>query len=259
MKKQNKILETKVANRTKDLDKIINELSHEIIVRKKTEAKVQSSLEEKGKLLEEKEVLLKEIHHRVKNNLQVISSLLYLSSKKAKDRETLNMFKDSQNRVKSIALVHERLYQSKDLGKIDFKEYVKRLTNDLFRSYAVDPSLIDLKININNLFIDVDFAVPCGLIINELISNSLKYAFQSAWEEKKIGIIKIEFYKNGSDELILIVSDNGIGMPARLNEKKKGSLGLQLVDSLVAQLDGSVEVDSSGGTIFEIKFPYFIN
>ena len=233
---------------------IINELSLEIVIRKKAEAKVQSSLEEKGRLLEEKEVLLKEIHHRVKNNLQVISSLLYLNSKKIKDEKTLNMFKDSQKRVKSIALVHERLYCSKGLGKISFKEYIQQLTNDLFRSYVVNKSVINLDININVIFIDVDFAVPCGLIINEIISNSLKYAFPNFDEENKTGKIMIDFSTNGNDELILLIGDNGVGMPLNIEEKKGHSLGLQLVDSLINQLDGSLEINSNNGTCFKIKF-----
>ena len=214
----------------------------------------ENLLSEKVNLLEEKEVLLKEIHHRVKNNLQVISSLLYLNSKKIKDKEALSMFKDSQSRVKSIALVHERLYRSADLSRIDFKEYVYHLTNDLLRSYAINQSLIKLDININNIFIDIDFAVPCGLIINELVSNSLKYAFSNCENENKTGIIKIDFNKNGSDKLVLIISDNGVGMPEEFNEKKKLSLGLQLVDTLAAQLSGTLEVNQSSGTEFKIIF-----
>ena len=163
------------------------------------------------------------------------------------------MFKDSQNRVKSIALVHERLYQSKDLGRIDFKEYVVRLTNDLFRSYGVNQSIIKLDININDIFINIDNAVPCGLIINELISNSFKYAFPNYEEEKKTGVIRIDFGKNGGNEFMLVVSDNGIGMPEGYTENKKHSLGLQLVDTLIAQLEGSLEMDIHSGTSFKIK------
>jgi two-component sensor histidine kinase/ligand-binding sensor domain-containing protein len=269
IQKQKKILEVKVNERTKDLDKIINELSQEVVERKKAEAKVQASLKEKDillgekeellnekvSLLEEKEVLLKEVHHRVKNNLQVISSLLYLNSRKIKDADALSMFKDSQNRVKSIALVHERLYRSRDLGKISLKEYIKQLTNDLFKSYAANKSVIRMDIDINEVFVDVDFAVPCGLIINEIISNSLKYAFPHYEEENKNGIIGINFNKNGNDELKLIVSDNGIGMPSNTAEKKKHSLGLQLIDSLVAQLGGTLKIESdSSGTSFKIIF-----
>ncbi len=202
--------------------------------------------------LSEKEVLLKEIHHRVKNNLQVISSLLYLNSKKTKDKETLDMFKDSQNRVKSIALVHERLYQSKNLGSINFEEYVRKLIIDLSRSYGVDQDIIKINIDINNIFISIDNAVPCGLIINELVSNALKYAFPE--NMGKENNINISFDKCGGRELLLIVSDNGIGINVELNERKKHSLGLQLVETLVEQLDGTLEMDLGSGTAFKIKF-----
>lgn len=204
--------------------------------------------------LSEKEVLLKEIHHRVKNNLQVISSLLYLNSKKIKDKETQDLFKDSQNRVKSIALVHERLYQSKDLGKIDFKEYVSRLANDLFRSYAVNQTLVKLSLNINNIFISIDTAVPCGLIINEVVSNSFKYAFPMDRDLDKENEIKINFNKNGNSELVLEISDNGIGLPKGFTDKKKESLGLQLVDTLIAQLEGKMEINQNYGTTFKFTF-----
>ncbi len=247
IKKLNKILGNRVAERTKDLDKTINELNQKIGERKTAESIVQTSLKEK-------EVLLKEIHHRVKNNLQVISSLLYLNSKKINDREVLEMFKDSQNRVKSIALVHERLYQSKDLGRIDFKDYAQKLTNDLMRSYAVNQASITLENNIENIFISIDTAVPCGLIINELISNSFKYAFPNYEAEKKNGIISINFNHLGGNQLLLVVSDNGIGIQGDIEEKKNSSLGLQLVETLVAQLEGTLEIDLTKGTSFIIKF-----
>lgn len=251
--KRNRILESRVAERTKDLANIINDLNQEIIERRKAEEKVQASLIEKEGFLSEKEVLLKEIHHRVKNNLQVISSLFYLNSKKIKDKEALEMFKDSQNRVKSIALVHERLYQSKDLGRIDFKEYVVKLTKDLFRSYGVNDSVVKLEININKIYINIDNAVPCGLIINELISNSLKYAFPNYEEDGKTGCIKIDFNRTANNELTLIVSDNGVGMPEGYTENKQHSLGLQLVDTLIAQLEGTLEMDLSSGTSYRIR------
>ncbi len=202
--------------------------------------------------LSEKEVLLKEIHHRVKNNLQVISSLLYLNSKKIKDADALKMFKESQNRVKSIALVHERLYQSKDLGKIDFKEYVVKLTNDLLRSFAVNTALIKLNIDVNNIFISIDTAVPCGLIINELISNSLKYAFPD--KEAGGNQINICFQRSKDGELSLEISDNGVGLPSGFDIKNTQSLGLQLVETLILQLEGTREIDSTNGLSIKLKF-----
>jgi two-component sensor histidine kinase/methyl-accepting chemotaxis protein len=222
------------------------------------QAQLQEKIREHSRSLQnslsEKEVLLKEIHHRVKNNLQVISSLLYLNSKKIKDKGAQDMFKESQNRVKSIALVHERLYQSKDLGKIDFKEYVTRLTDDLFRSYAVNQTLIRRTIMINNIFISIDTAVPCGLIINEIISNSLKYAFPDAEELNKDCQITIEYDRNDKNESLLNISDNGIGLPEGIDLKKTKSLGLQLVDTLIDQLEGTLEIDLSSGTKFKFKF-----
>ena len=229
--------------------------SHQLAVaiyQAQLQAKIRTHAENLQNSLSEKEVLLKEIHHRVKNNLQVISSLLYLNSKKSRDKETLEMFKDSQNRVKSIALVHERLYQSRDLGKIDFEEYVRKLILDLSRSYGVNQDLIKINIDITNIIISIDEAVPCGLIINELVSNSLKYAFPKS--TGKENTINIRFKKIGGRELLLIVSDNGIGISEDLNEKKKNSLGIQLVETLVEQLDGKLEIDLSSGTAYNIKF-----
>ncbi len=254
----NLIVSARTANNFNDSHKeilliISNQLSA-AIYQAQLQEKIKAHSQNLQNSLSENEVLLKEIHHRVKNNLQIISSLLYLNSKKIKDKEALNMFTDSRNRVKSIALVHERLYRSKNLGKIDFNEYVQHLTADLFRSYAVNQSLIKLDININSIFIDIDFAVPCGLIINELISNSLKYAFPNYEEKNQEGIIKINFNRNGTDELLLLVSDNGIGMPDGIDEKKKHSLGLQLVDTLVTQLEGILKINSGLGTEFIIKF-----
>jgi two-component sensor histidine kinase len=222
------------------------------------QAQLQVKINEHTQILQnslsEKEVLLKEIHHRVKNNLQVISSLLYFNSKKIKDEATREMFKDSQNRIKSIALVHERLYQSRDLGKIDFKEYVLKLTNDLFRSYAVNQSIIKIKLNINNIFISIDTAVPCGLIINELITNSFKYAFPNNEEPDKECEIRIDFNKNENNELLLEISDNGIGLPEEIEATNTQSWGLQLVDTLIAQLEGTMEIDRRSGTTFKLKF-----
>ena len=208
--------------------------------------------------LSEKEILLKEIHHRIKNNLQVISSLLYLNSKKIRDKEALDMFKDSQNKIKSIALIHERLYRSKSLGKINFNDYVKSLMVDLFRSYGINQEIIKLNININDIDICIDSAVPCGLIINELVSNSLKHAFPEMGKQCDDFIINIDFNKIGNNELLLIVGDNGIGIGPDINDKKENSLGIQLVETLVDQLEGTMEIDLSSGTVCRIRFKEII-
>jgi PAS domain S-box-containing protein len=215
----------------------------DITLRKQAEEQIRASLREK-------EMLLQEIHHRVKNNLQVISSLLYLQSKDTKDNRTLKIFQDSESRIRSMALVHERLYQSPDLARIDFAKYVQSLANYLFRSYGVNTNVIQLKINVDDVFLGVDTAIPCGLIVNELVSNSLKHAFPAGRE----GEIRIELRSDDEGECILMVSDNGVGFQEGLHFRDAGTLGLQLVNTLVAQLEGTIELDRGRGTTFKITF-----
>jgi PAS domain S-box-containing protein len=235
-------LELRVQERTVELAQANEALQIEIAERVRAEEQIKVSLREK-------EVLLKEIHHRVKNNLQVISSLLYLQSKSIKDQQSFEILQDSQNRVRSMALVHERLYQSKDLASIDFAEYVRNLVTYLFRAYGVNPNVIKLKIHLGNVLLGVDTAIPCGLIINELVSNSLKHAFPDGRE----GEICIEFRSDDS-QCTLMVGDNGVGFRQDLDFRDTGSLGLQLVDTLVDQLEGTIELNRSGGTAFKITF-----
>jgi len=216
----------------------------DITERKRAEELIKASLEEK-------EVLLKEIHHRVKNNLQIISSLLYLQSKGVKDEKTLEVFRDSQSCVKSMALIHEKIYASGDLAKIDFGEYIRDLTDNLFSSYGINADKVALKIDVKDVSFGVNLAVPCGLIINELISNSLKHAFP----EGKTGEIVVSLRVAKEKEVELIVSDNGIGIPEDLDYKNTDSLGTQLVVNLVEkQLKGTIELDRKGGTTLTIKF-----
>jgi len=215
----------------------------EITERKRAEEQSKASLKEK-------EVLLKEIHHRVKNNLQVISSLLYLQSKSVVDERALEMFLDSRNRVRSMALVHERLYQSKDLARTDFAEYARNLASYIFQSYGANSNVIQLKINVDDVFLGVDTAIPCGLIINELVSNSLKYAFPAG----RAGEIRIELWSDDDGQFTLMVSDNGVGLPKDLDFRATQSLGLQLVHTLVEQLEGTIELDRSGEMAFKITF-----
>jgi PAS domain S-box-containing protein len=212
--------------------------------RKQAEQQIKSSLKEK-------ETLLKEIHHRVKNNMQIIISLLRLQSANIKDKKYAGLFKDSANRMKSVALIHETLYRSKDLANIDFNGYVKNIANPLIRTYTVDPDRIKLNATIEDVSLGLDNAIPCGLIINELISNALKYAFP----EDGIGEIEINLRSINEDEMELTVSDNGIGIPAEIDVEKTESLGLQLVQLLAEdQLDGTLELDRDGGTVFRIRF-----
>lgn len=199
--------------------------------------------------LKEKEILLKEIHHRVKNNLMIISSLLNLQSKYIKDKTALKVFKESQNRAKSMALIHEYLYRSTDLKRINFGDYIRVLTIELFHTYTIDPSQITLNLNIENIMVDIDIAVPLGLIVNELVTNSMRHAFPG----NKCGKINIEFY-HSDNKFTLIVSDNGIGFPEDLNFENTDSLGLQLVNSLTNQIHGTIKLEDGRGTEFKIIF-----
>ena len=254
IKKQNKILESRVAERTKVLDKTILELNQEIFERKKAEEKVQASLKEK-------EVLLKEIHHRVKNNLQVISSLLYLQSFSIHDEETLNLFEDSQNRIKSMALIHEKLYQSKNLANINFEEYVRSLLDHMSRSLNRTGLPIKTNININNISLSLDNAISCGLIVNELMTNAYKYAFPSHWVNQQPAdyefVIEIQMQYLDKDTVALNLRDNGIGITANIDITNTESLGLKIVNSMIQQLNGSINISNKKGTEFQITFHDF--
>jgi two-component sensor histidine kinase len=198
----------------------------------------------------EKEVLLKEVHHRVKNNLQVISSLLSLQVGVVTDPNVLQVFRESQHRVRAMALIHEKLYQSRDLGKVDFGEYVRSLTGYLFRSFGVERATIALTVNVKDVFLEVEKAIPCGLIVNELVSNALKHAFPAGRE----GEIRIDAQAKGTEHVTLRVSDNGVGFPPAVDVRTTTSLGLGLVNTLTKQLEGTIEQQSSGGTTFQIRF-----
>ncbi|WP_375513880.1 PAS domain S-box protein [uncultured Nostoc sp.] len=212
--------------------------------RQQWEEQIQASLLEK-------EVLLKEIYHRVKNNLQVISSLLSLQSAYIKDQDDLVIFKQSQQRIASMALVHEKLYQSQDLAKINFGEYIRDLIASLFSAYEVNEDAIALKINIDEqVFLGLDTAIPCSLIIHELVSNSLKYAFPAG----RNGTIYIEISKNTEHQVTLIVSDDGIGLPSNFNFKSMASLGWQLVDALINQIAGNIDIQGAIGVECQVKF-----
>lgn len=201
--------------------------------------------------LKEKELLLREIHHRVRNNMQVISSLLNLQSGYIKDELYSEMFKDCQNRIKSMALIHEKLYLSKNMAKIDFNDYIKNLANGLIRSYRANLNKVVLDVEADDVFLGIDAAIPCGLIINELISNSLKHAFPGGREGKLKVIMR---FLNG-DNIELVVSDNGVSIPEDVDIRNTKSLGLQLVIGLVEnQLDGKIELNRENGTEFRISF-----
>jgi len=200
--------------------------------------------------LKEKELLLKEIHHRVKNNLQVVSSLLKLQTGYVKDENALDLLMDSQNRVRSMALVHQKLYQSADFSEINFTEYLRQLSGHLLNSFKTNPEIVNIDISAEKLELGIDHAVPCGLIVNELISNSLKYAFPDG----KKGTIVIDLQKCNNNEIILTISDDGVGFPEGINYRETQSLGLQLVNTLVGQIDGNISMENHVGTTFRISF-----
>jgi len=218
------------------------------ILRNVTEEKLAE--QELKNSLQEKEVLLKEVHHRVKNNLQVISSILNLQSSYVEDEKTLDILKESQNRIKSMSFIHESLYQTSDLSKINFSEYINSLSRNLVHSYVIYDDLIELKINSEGIFLNFDLSIPCGLIANELISNALKYAFIDGQK----GIINIDlFIKEGN--VNLIIKDNGVGLPSEVDFQNTETLGLQLVISLIEQINGTIELlKEKKGTGYLITF-----
>ncbi len=208
--------------------------------------------EEIRSALREKEVMLREIHHRVKNNLQIVSSLLSLQSTHIHDNEALSMFADCQNRVRAMALVHEKLYQAPDLASIRFSDYVDALIMGLQSTYRTDCTNIRFDVDILDIDLTVDKAVPCGLLIHELVSNSMKHAFDASKE----GLIQIRLRRDESDgRLYLEVRDNGRGIPENIDFRNTASLGLRLALVLTEnQLRGSIDLDRTSGTAFSIVF-----
>jgi len=203
------------------------------------------------KSLAEKEVMLREIHHRVKNNLQIINSMLNLKAHSLHDRDAAQLFRDCQDRIKSMALIHETLYSSKDLSGIDFPAYVRSLVAAINRSCNSDAAGIITRVEVENIPIELDSAVPCGLIINELVTNAMKYAFP----EGRQGEITVAFRAAGDGRAELTVGDNGIGMPAGLDFRSVDSLGLKMVHLLAEhQLGAELALDRSGGTVWTIRF-----
>jgi PAS domain S-box-containing protein len=235
-------LERRVQERTTELAATNKALQVQVTERTRAEQQLRVSLEEK-------EALLKEIHHRVKNNLQIISSLLSLQAGTLNDQETVEIFQESQHRVRSMGLIHEKLYQSRDLAKIDFAGYAESLSSYLFHAYGVNPDLITLRINVKDVFLSIGTAIPCGLIINELVSNALKYAFPAS----RAGEIYIAMYSTG-DKFTLLVGDDGVGLPQEWDLENTGTLGLQLVYTLARQLQGTIKLDRNGGTKIVITF-----
>ena len=235
---QHKKLEEAVAQRTYDL----------------TQAKehIEFQTEELRSSLKEKEVLLREVHHRVKNNLQVITSLLNLQSFRVKAPETKALFQECRDRVNSMALIHERLYQSDDLSEIDLEKYLENISIELARSYNADRRKIRLNVNVESVRLGLDQAIPSGLIVNELVSNALKHAFS----EQDNGRIDISFAKNDAG-YTLSVADNGKGLPESFDMAQSSSLGMKLVHALTQKLKGTLTIDDTKPTCFRIAFPQY--
>ncbi len=245
-KKGEKVIKEVFLNPIYEDDGNISEISgiaHDITEKTLSEQKLLKSLKEK-------EILLKEVHHRVKNNLQVISSILSLQASYVKEESTLNILKESRNRIKTMSFIHESLYQTNDFSKINFSEYVTSLSKNLVHSYGVLDNYVDLVLEVEDITLNLDLSIPCGLIINELVSNSLKYAFS---EKEKKGQIKIKLFEK-KDNINLIVQDNGKGLPKNVNYKETESLGLQLVITLVEQINGSITLENKKGAKYLIKF-----
>ena len=228
-----------------DLDGVVGTFI-DITDRKKAEEQIQKSLKEK-------EILLKEIHYRVKDNLQIISSLTGLQARYIKDEQVLELFKESQNRIQAIALVHDMLYRSKGYANVDFIDYIKNLADKLVKTYSIDSSRTELKLAIGDISLGVDQAIPCGLIINELVSNAFKHAFPISFMGK--AEVGIAFHQGEGNKIELIVKDNGVGIPKNMDIRKTESLGLRLVIILAEdQLGGEVELDRKVGTKVIVRF-----
>jgi len=199
--------------------------------------------------LAEKEGLLKEVHHRVKNNLQVITSLLNLQAASIKDPETVNLLQESQNRVRSIALVHDKLHHSSSHVSIDFAEYIRTMAPQLVRSYGKGG--ITISLNIEPVQLGIDAAIPCGLLLNELLSNAVRHAFP----EGRNGTISIQLLRTHDHKVMLRVTDDGVGLPAGLDWRHAATMGMMLIVGLSQQLSGTLDVTTAKGSAFTVMFP----
>jgi len=215
----------------------------DITERKKAEEQIRKDLETKN-------ILLKEIHHRVKNNLQIIISLMRLQSQFQKDTQTKEVFKETQSRILSIALIHESLYKAEDFARIDLGGYIQKLCTHIFHLHQAEASRIKVAIDAEKIYVDITQGIPCSLIVNELVSNAVKHAFP----ENKKGVIAIELRKEKSDKVSLSIRDNGIGLPEEIDFRKPNTLGLQLVNDLSAQLGANLKIQRKEGLKVSVIF-----
>src|ERR1700722_7458780 len=210
----------------------------------------EAAFDRQTELLQQRETLLREIHHRVKNNMQVMSSLLSLQSRVASNPETSRMLEENQNRIQSMALLHELLYQSDDLAVVEFSKYIRRMVDHLFSSYGVDHRQIRLRPELDPVGLELDDALPCGLLISEGISNCLKHGFPKG----RVGEVRIQLRRQSASTVALVLSDNGVGFPAGLDWTTSRSLGLRLVRALADQLRAKLDIRSQGGTEVKLVF-----
>ena len=216
---------------------------------KRAEERLRTETELK-KALKEKELLLKEIHHRVKNNLSMVSSLLNIQSSYLKDEQAQIAFAESRKRINSIALIHEKLYRSSDLAGIEFGQYLRDLTAALVKSYSIPAELLEVIIDIGDIYLNMDISIPLGLIVTELLTNSLKYGFK---DDRKLTLtirLRVE-----DRQLGLVVADDGSGFPPDLDWQNSETLGIQLVNLLTNQLGGQIQLERENGTLFRFTFP----
>jgi PAS domain S-box-containing protein len=220
----------------------ISMVAHDITEKKRSSIGIEESLKEK-------DVLLKEIHHRVKNNLQVISSILNLQSSFVSDENTLGILQESRNRIRSMAIIHENLYRTEDFASIKFDNYLRNLSANLIASYSVDRK-IDFDADLQEVDLVLDQAIPCGLLTNELITNALKYAWEG---QEGVSTIRLRLEQEG-DMIKLTIADNGVGLPQEFEDMQSDTLGLQLVTTLAEQLDAELKVNSNQGAEFQLTF-----
>lgn len=218
------------------------------VARDITERKIME--EQLEQALEDKDILMKEIHHRVKNNLMIMASLLNMQSRYIEDEVAKDIFKDSQSRAKTMALIHEKLYQSKELKKLDAQDYMESLARDIYHAYIKDPQRIQLDLEVEQHMLDINTVIPLGLIFNEILTNTFKYAFPGDSE----GVVNVRFKGKENKQFLLEVADDGIGLPPDFPDKKTDSLGMRLIHSLTEQIMGELEINSDHGTQIRVKF-----
>lgn len=240
---EREIRDARTRREREQVERALNETEERLVTQK-------AAMERQTELLQQRETMLREIHHRVKNNMQVMSSLLSLQSRVVSNPETSRMLEENQNRIQSMALVHELLYQSEDLAAVDFSKYIRRMVDHLFRSYGVNERQIRLLTELDPIALELDDALPSGLLINEVISNSLKHGFPDG----RSGEVRIQLRCPSAATVVLALSDNGVGMPRELDWITSRSLGLRLVRALAQQLRAELEIRSQDGTEVKLVF-----